>query len=220
MTLIAGLLDHSGSMSTSKVATEDGWNELINEQRNQPGKCKVTLAQFDTEYELLYQWANIKDVPPFVLQPRGMTAMLDATGKFITEVGMYLSALPEDKRPNKVVCVIMTDGMENASMEWDWEQVKKLIEQQRADWNWEFMFLGANIDAVKVGASMGVPMASSIQYNSRSDHGTHAVYAAASNAVSGLRSGMPASMAMASAFTPDVRAETMKDDDEDEQSTS
>ena len=87
MTLIAALLDRSGSMETSKKATEDGWRELVNEQRQQPGQCQVTLAQFDTVYEVLYSATDITEVPEFVVQPRGMTALLDATGKFITEIG-------------------------------------------------------------------------------------------------------------------------------------
>ena len=93
----------------------------INEQRQQPGQCQVTLAQFDTVYEVLYSATDIAEVPEFVVQPRGMTAMLDATGKFITEIGEQLSALPEAERPGHVICLIMTDGMENSSHEWDWD---------------------------------------------------------------------------------------------------
>lgn len=79
-TLIAALLDRCGSMETSKKATEDGWCELVSEQRQQPGQCQVTLAQFDTVYEVLYSATDIADVPKFVVQPRGRTALLDATG--------------------------------------------------------------------------------------------------------------------------------------------
>ena len=86
-------------METSKEATEDGWRELINRQRQQPGQCQVTLAQFDILYEVLYSATDIADVPEFVVQPRGMTALLDATGKFVTEIGEQLSALPEDEPP-------------------------------------------------------------------------------------------------------------------------
>ena len=109
-TLIAALLDRSGSMETSKHATEDGWRELINEQRLLPGQCQVTLAQFDTVYEVLYSATPVADVE-FVVEPRGRTALLDATGKFITEIGEQLSALPEDQRPGHVICLIMTDGI-------------------------------------------------------------------------------------------------------------
>ena len=121
-TLVAALLDRSGSMETSKTATEDGWRELINEQRQQPGDCQVTLAQFDTADEVVYSATDVADVPEFFVQPRGMTALLDATGRFITEIGEQLSAQPEDERPGHVICLIMTDGMEVLQQEWTWRQ--------------------------------------------------------------------------------------------------
>lgn len=155
-TLIAALLDRSGSMETSIQSTEDGWRELINGQRAVPGRCQVTLAQFDTEYEVLYPPTDIAAVPEFVLVPRGGTALLDAAGRLITEVGEGLSALPEHERPGHVICLIMTDGMENSSRTWTWQAVKRLITQQRDVYGWEFIFLGADIDAVEVGRRMGV----------------------------------------------------------------
>jgi hypothetical protein len=88
-------------MSTSVQATEDGWRELINGERQNPGLCYVTLAQFDNEYEVVYPPTVINAVPKFGLVPRGSTALLDATGRFITEVGEQLSALPEHKRPGQ-----------------------------------------------------------------------------------------------------------------------
>ena len=155
-TLVAALLDRSGSMETSKTATEDGWRELINEQRQQPGDCQVTLAQFDTVYEVVYPPTDIADVADFSVQPRGMTALLDATGRFITEIGEQLSALPDEERPGHVICLIMTDGMENSSHEWTWDAVRKLTKQQQDEWGWTFIFLGANIDAIEVGRSDGI----------------------------------------------------------------
>lgn len=155
-TLIAALLDHSGSMNTSVQATEDGWRELISGQRANPGQCQVTLAQFDNAYEVLYPPTDIAAVPEFTLVPRGSTALLDAAGRFITEVGEQLSVLPEEQRPGQVICLIMTDGMENASRQWTWEAVKRLITQQREVYGWEFIFLGADIDAIEVATRMGV----------------------------------------------------------------
>jgi hypothetical protein len=174
-TLIAALLDRSGSMETSKQATEDGWRELINEQRQLPGKCQVTLAQFDTIYEVLCSATPIADVPEFVVEPRGRTALLDATGKFITEIGEQLSALPEDQRPGHVICLIMTDGMENASHEWSWDAVQKLTKQQQDQWNWKFIFIGANMDAIEVGGRMGFAYGDSITYDDSSYENTSAV---------------------------------------------
>lgn len=182
-TLIAALLDRSGSMDSCKPATEDGWREFINEQRLEPGQCEVTLAQFDTEYEVLYPPTDVNAVPEFVVEPRGRTALLDATGRFITEVGERLSALPEDQRPGKVICLIMTDGYENASKDWTWGAVRRLITQQRGDYNWEFIFLGANIDAVEVGARMGIDAGSALTFAPDSYVGNRAAYRVTSEKV-------------------------------------
>jgi hypothetical protein len=107
--------------------------------------------------------------------------------QFVTEVGSQLSALPEDQRPGQVICLIMTDGMENSSAQWTWDSVRNLIEQQRDQWNWKFMFLGANIDAIEVGAQMGFAMAESITYDSTSYAGTTAVAGAASSFIRSAR---------------------------------
>jgi hypothetical protein len=167
-TLIAALLDRSGSMERSKQATEDGWREMINEQRQLLGRCDVTLAQFDTDYEMVYSAIPISDVPEFVLRPRGRTALLDAIGKFVTEIGEQLAALSEDQRPGQVVCLIMTDGMENASQEWDWKAVKELTTRQQDQWDWKFIFIGANMDAIEVGDRMGFAEGYSISYDDSS----------------------------------------------------
>jgi hypothetical protein len=188
-TLIAALLDRSGSMAAAKEATEDGWRELIDEQRRGPGRCRVTLAQFDTEYELVYPATDIGEVPEFVLEPRGMTAMLDATATFITEVGQTLAAMPENQRPGTVICMIMTDGFENASVEWSWDGVLQLINQQRDEWNWKFLFVGANIDAVDVGSRIGVPETTSLTYNTTDDGAVAGTYARLARELVRSRSG-------------------------------
>ena len=186
-TLIAALLDRSGSMAGSTEATEDGWRELINSQRSEPEYCEVTLAQFDTSYEVLYPPTAITAVPEFVIVPRGMTALLDAAGKFITEVGEQLAALPEDQRPGRVICLIMTDGMENSSHQWTWDAVKTLITQQREVYGWEFIFLGADIDAVQVGQRMGVDARYAMTFDKRSHTGNRAAYARASAVLTDIK---------------------------------
>ena len=188
-TLIAALLDRSGSMGTSIEATEDGWRELIDAQRANPGLCFVTLAQFDHEYEVLYPPTDIASVPEFALVPRGRTALLDATGRFITEVGEQLSALSEDKRPGQVICLIMTDGHENASRQWTWAAVKHLITQQRDVYGWEFIFLGADIDAVEVGERLGVGGKFSMTYDKYDYANNRAAFASTTAVVSSKRSG-------------------------------
>lgn len=145
LTLIAALLDRTGSMESSKEATEDGFNELISALKADPGQAFVTLAQFDKYHdapvpEFVYQNKPINDVPKLALIPRGMTPLLDAAGAFITQIGQDLSELKDNHRPGLVICVIMTDGMENASREWTWESVRALIKQQSEVYNWKFMF--------------------------------------------------------------------------------
>ena len=204
-TLIAALLDRSGSMSTCTAATEDGWRELISEQRSHPEYCEVMLAQFDTEYEVLYPPTVIAAVPEFVVAPRGRTALLDSAGRFITEVGQQLTALPEDQRPGQVICLIMTDGMENASHQWNWDAVKKLIIQQREVYGWEFIFLGADIDAVEIGERMGMDPRYAMTYDKRSYNANQAAYRLTSAAMTDIKRGRLAR----EGFTAADRAEAM-----------
>ena len=203
-TLIAALLDRSGSMADSKEFTEDGWRELINTQRSEPEYCEVTLAQFDTEYEVLYPPTAIAAVPEFVLVPRGGTALLDAAGVFITEVGDQLAALPADQRPGQVICLIMTDGMENASHQWTWEALKALIIQQREVYGWKFIFLGADIDAVEVGERMGVDRRHALTFDKRSYTGNREAYARVSTVLTGFKRDY-----LDEGFTEDDRARAM-----------
>ena len=176
LTLIAALLDRSGSMEACKKATETGFDELIAKQRSAPGQANVTLSIFDDEYDNVYANVPIAEVGKLKLVPRNMTAMLDAVGKFITEIGEDLASQQEADRPGTVICLIMTDGMENASKEWTYDGVKALITQQREQYNWQFIFLGANIDAVDVGGRIGVPRAMAMTYNADDDDAVHATY--------------------------------------------
>lgn len=190
LTLIAALLDRSGSMESCQRATESGFDELIAEQRTEPGRAIVTLSMFDHVYENVYANLPIAQVGPLNLVPRGRTAMLDAIGRFITETGEHLAGLPEDDRPGTVICVIMTDGYENASAEWTYDAVRTLITQQREQYNWKFIFLGANVDAVEVGSRIGVPKAASMTY-SADVLSVEATWAATGSAISDVRAGVP-----------------------------
>ena len=186
------LLDRSGSMQSIKEDTEGGFNAFIEEQRRQPGECRVTLAQFDTEYEQVYADRAIADVPALRLQPRGTTALLDSIGRLVTTAGERLTGLPEAERPGSVIVGIMTDGLENASREYTHAAVKALIERQTRDHGWHFLYMGADQDAIEVGASIGVDAAHAVTYSRAS---VHAVMGATSANVSRYRSaraqGMP-----------------------------
>lgn len=154
-TLIAVLLDRSGSMETVKADTEGGFNAFIDAQRAEPGEARVTLAQFDTHYEVVYSNRPIADVGRLELQPRGGTALYDALGRLVTDVGAELAALPEAERPGTVIVVVLTDGHENSSREWTHAAITAVIKRQEAEYSWDFLFLGANMDAVAIGTSLG-----------------------------------------------------------------
>ena len=158
------LLDRSGSMQSIKSDIEGGFAAFVDEQRSAPGACRVTLTQFDNRYDVVYADRDVADVPALDLQPRGMTALHDAIGRLVTDAGVQLAALPAERRPGTVIVAIMTDGLENASKEWTGAAVKALVEQQTRQWGWQFMYMGADQDAVEVGTSLGVPAAQSMTY--------------------------------------------------------
>ncbi len=158
------LLDRSGSMQSIKADTEGGFAAFIAEQRATPGECLVTLAQFDNAYDVVYSARPVADVPPLDLQPRGSTALLDAMGRLVTSAGAELAALPDDDRPGTVIVAVMTDGHENASQEWTHPAIKSLVEQQTRDYDWQFLYMGADQDAIEVGTSLGVDAAQSVTY--------------------------------------------------------
>lgn len=164
-TLIAALLDRSGSMEAIADDMRGGFDTYIGAERHQPGTTLVTLAQFDDRYDVVYQNQPIASVPALDLQPRGMTALLDAIGRFVTEVGAGLAALPENERPGEVTVLVLTDGHENASGQWTKDAVRQLIAQQETVYGWDFVFLGANMDAVDVGSQLGFAPGKSLTYD-------------------------------------------------------
>jgi len=163
-THLAVVVDRSGSMATCYKDMIGGLDTFFGDQASQPGDCLVDYFQFDTEYESVFEDKPV-GVAKAQLSPRGATALLDAIGKTVTTLGEKLAAKPEDERPGKVIVVIVTDGYENSSREWTKGSVKKVVETQRNDYNWDFVFLGANMDAVSEGASFGMLRGSSLTYD-------------------------------------------------------
>ena len=161
---ITMVLDRSGSMQSIKDDSIGGFDAFISEQRRLPGRCTVSLVQFDNVYEEVYTGRDLADVPGLTLVPRGSTAMLDAIGRAVNATGARLAAMPEDRRPGTVIVGIMTDGLENASREFTYPMIKALIEQQEQVYGWTFMYMGANQDAIEVGASLGVARDRSLTY--------------------------------------------------------
>lgn len=164
LTWLVFLLDRSGSMQSIKSDVIGGFEAFIAEQRQGEGRCAVTLAQFDDEYQVVYHGIDLDDVPPLNLQPRNSTALLDSMGKLITDTAAEIGALDEADRPGSVVVAIMTDGLENASREWHRPDIKALVEQQTNDHGWEFLYMGADQDAVEVGKGLGVKDGQAITY--------------------------------------------------------
>ncbi len=207
-THIAFLLDRSGSMQSIKTDTQGGFDAYIAAQQADPGRCTVTLAQFDEQYEEVYAGKDIAAVPPLDLQPRGMTALHDSIAQLIHSTGAFLSALPEGQRPGTVLVGIMTDGLENASKEWTGATVKKLIEQQEGQYDWTFSYMGANQDAIEVGASMGIAAERSLTYGTGNVAEAMVAYSASSTNVRGaVAAGATVHAARRSAaYTPAQRA--------------
>jgi hypothetical protein len=156
LTLIAVLVDRSGSMESMHDEMTKAIRIFLREQANQRGKAQVSLSQFDNYYDDVYSLVEISEVPDYILKPRSSTALLDAMGKFITDTGKELDTREENDKPGKVLICVVTDGYENSSKEWTHAMVKHLVEQQQNDYQWEFVFLGANIDAVQVAQGLGM----------------------------------------------------------------
>lgn len=207
-THIAFLLDRSGSMQSIRTDTIGGFEAFIAEQRSQPGRCTVSLAQFDNEYDEVYSDVPVDKVPPLELVPRGSTALIDAIGRLVNATGARLAALPEDERPGSVIVGIMTDGLENASREFTRPQVKAMITEQTNAYGWQFMYMGANQDAVEVGTSLGVDPGLAVTYSAGAVDQALRTYG---KKAAGLRAAAFAGMAPQEAramvaYTPDERA--------------
>ncbi|MFA6941095.1 MAG: vWA domain-containing protein [Clostridiaceae bacterium] len=188
LTEIIFLLDRSGSMSGLERDTIGGFNAFIEKQKDLEGKTTVTGVLFDDKYEILWNGvdadkARLTDKEYYV---RGCTALLDAVGKTILDVGFRLSKTSEDARPGKVIFVITTDGMENSSHEFTYEKVKELICHQQQRYNWEFIFLGANIDASREAGSIGIDKDSSFSFQA-SGEGVKCMYNSVCEEVAGRR---------------------------------
>jgi uncharacterized protein YegL len=203
------LLDRSGSMAGTKADTIGGVNTFIEDQKKEEGEAKFTLVQFATTARTDYT-KDIKDVELLnqdTYQPTGAsTAYLDALGKTINETGERLSALPDDERPEKVVVVVMTDGFENASREFRRGTIKEMIKHQEEKYNWQFVFMGANMDAVAEGSTFGVKSANAFTFVQDSA-GLKSAYGALSSNLRSYRKGEVENMS----FTPEQREEQEKD---------
>ena len=191
-TELAFILDRSGSMSGLESDTIGGFNSLLDKQKRESGSCTVTTVLFDNAYELLHDRIPLNGVRNITNQDyfvRGSTALLDAMGRTVDKIVSAQRQTAESERAEKVLVVIITDGMENASREYRYERVREMIEQQQKE-GWEFLFLGANIDAIKAASSFGIAADRAVNY--RPDGvGTRLNYDVVSDAVCSVRAGQP-----------------------------
>ena len=159
------LLDRSGSMQSIKTDIVGGFDAFVSEQRAATGECRMSLARFDNEYELVFSDVPVDQVGPLQLDPRGSTALLDSMGRLIVDAGARLAALPAGERPGTVVVAVMTDGLENASREWTHTAIKSLVDQQSGTYGWQFLYMGADQDAVEVGSGLGIDAAHAMTWS-------------------------------------------------------
>lgn len=163
------VMDRSGSMGSIKHNMEQAIDAALEEQKSVPGKCLVTLVKFDDKYEVGYTALPLHNVPRTVIEPRDSTAMNDSIIRAIRETGERLSRLPENERPARVYVIIVTDGYENASVEFSdakggRAQVMERIKHQREKYNWTFTFQGANQDAIATARSYGILDGSALNF--------------------------------------------------------
>jgi len=169
LTEIVFILDRSGSMGGLENDTIGGFNGFVKKQA-EVGQTSLTTVLFDDRYEILHNGVEAKHVTLTDREyfTRGSTALLDAVGKTINDVGKRLNETAEESRPGKVIFVITTDGLENASREFNYDEVKRMITHQTEKYGWEFVFMGANIDVAKEGDKLGIKADQSFSYASTS----------------------------------------------------
>ena len=167
LTEIVFILDRSGSMGGLERDTIGGYNSMLERQKKEEGEAVLSTVLFDDKIEVLHDRKNLYDVKPITNSDyyvRGCTALLDAVGRTIHHIGNVHKNMPADQRPEKTLFIITTDGMENASKEYTYSKVKKLVEEKKKKYHWEFVFLGANIDAVEVAGRFGVAKNRAVRY--------------------------------------------------------
>jgi len=188
-TEIAFILDRSGSMGDCKEAAITGFNHFLRAQQQTEGLAKLTLVLFDDEYLVPVQSLPIREVLALDAQtyvPRNSTALLDAIGTTIHDLGKRLSAIPEPDRPGQVIVTILTDGLENASQKFTWKAISALIKHQTDVYKWTFLFLGANQDAIATSAQINIAGGNAATYTADAA-GSRSSHRSASRKVKSLR---------------------------------
>ncbi len=191
-THITIILDRTGSMESIRDDTIGGFNTFLHEQKDAAGMATITLVQFDSQnpYEVIYKFKPIAEIPGLDRQtyvPRAATPLFDAVGRGIIALDQQLSRLPVEKKPARVVFVIVTDGKENASYEFRREQIEKMIAEKQEQSDWQFVFLSADLAAIREAESVGFMRKKSLAFDKNSA-GTSRAWGSLSGAVAFYRS--------------------------------
>ena len=189
LTELVMILDRSGSMSGLEADTIGGFNSMIEKQRKEDGEAYVSAILFDDMSDVIYDREDIRRIEPMTDRQyyvRGCTALLDAVGEAIRHISTVHRYAREEDVPEKTIFVITTDGMENSSRRYDYDEVRRMIEQHKERDKWEFIFLGANIDAAGEAARFGISASRAARYESDQE-GTRLNYTVVSDAVSRMR---------------------------------
>lgn len=168
MTELVFILDRSGSMAGLEADTIGGFNSMLEKQRREPGEAVVSTVLFDNETEVIHDRVSITNVPRLTDKEyyvRGCTALLDAVGGAINHIGNVHKYARKEDVPERTLFIITTDGMENASRRYNYEKVRQMIERQKEKYGWEFLFLGANIDAAAEAGKFGIDESMAANYN-------------------------------------------------------
>ena len=193
LTEMVFILDKSGSMSGLEADTIGGFNSMIERQRKEPGEALVSTVLFANESTVIHDRVDIRKVEPMTERQYsvgGCTALIDAIGCAIHHIGNVHKYAREEDRPEKTIFVITTDGLENASRKYSYDHVKKMVERQKEKYGWEFLFLGANIDAVETAARFGISEDRAVRYHNDA-RGQQLNYESVSEAVRCVRSCAP-----------------------------
>lgn len=193
LTEVVFILDRSGSMSGLEGDTIGGFNSMIEKQKKEEGEALVSTILFDNYSEVLHDRVEVSQIEPLTDRDytvRGCTALLDAIGGAIHHIGNVHKYARNEDVPEHTIFIITTDGMENASHQYSREKIKAMIERQKTKYGWEFLFLGANIDAIETARSYGIDQDRAVEYNCDSV-GTGLNFEAMSDAITTMRCSAP-----------------------------